>query len=302
MLEVRERFYAVLLTRSWIAVQEENLRVLREELEYARTKLRAGTVSPFEALRAEVALANGQTPYIRAKNVHRLALEELARTMGLSGSGGGETPPLTVEGELTMEPYAADLDAECRAALADRPELKRLMLVAEAQAEGLRAAHAGNRPDLAAVAGYGWQRDPAAADRWDEVSGWTAGLRLAWPLFDGWGTAGRTRQAASEAALARLDLGQTRLNIEVEVRRAHSSLIDATELVNATAKVVEQAVESLRLARSRHDAGAATQLDVLTAQAQLTEARNNQVQALHDYALALARLRRAMGVAEPFPP
>jgi outer membrane protein TolC len=53
----------------------------------------------------------------------------------------------------------------------------------------------------------------------------------------------------------------------------------------------------LRLARARAEAGSATQLDVLSSQTALTDARTTQVQALHDYAVARARLQRAMGLA-----
>jgi outer membrane protein TolC len=51
----------------------------------------------------------------------------------------------------------------------------------------------------------------------------------------------------------------------------------------------------LRLARSRAEAGTGTQLDVLDAETSLTQARTTQVQALHDYAVARARLERAIG-------
>ena len=51
----------------------------------------------------------------------------------------------------------------------------------------------------------------------------------------------------------------------------------------------------MRLARARAEAGTGTQLDVLDAQTSLTQARTTQVQALHDYATARARLERAMG-------
>ena len=61
-------------------------------------------------------------------------------------------------------------------------------------------------------------------------------------------------------------------------------------------KVVEQAEEALRLARARSEAGTGTQLDVLSAQTALTEARTTQVQALRDYSVARARLERAIGM------
>jgi outer membrane protein TolC len=60
-------------------------------------------------------------------------------------------------------------------------------------------------------------------------------------------------------------------------------------------KVQEQAEEALRLAKARADAGTGTQLDVLDAENSLTQARTTQVQALHDYAVARARLQRATG-------
>ena len=66
-------------------------------------------------------------------------------------------------------------------------------------------------------------------------------------------------------------------------------------------KVVEQAEEALRLARARADAGTGTQLDVLSAQTALTEARTTDVRARRDYAVAVARLERAIGAVSPEP-
>ena len=55
------------------------------------------------------------------------------------------------------------------------------------------------------------------------------------------------------------------------------------------------AEESLRLADSRFKAGAGTQLDVLSAQTALTEARSNEIQARYEYNLANANLDRVTG-------
>jgi outer membrane protein TolC len=72
--------------------------------------------------------------------------------------------------------------------------------------------------------------------------------------------------------------------------------------VTASKAVVEQAEESVRLAKARFDAGTATQLDVLQAQVDLTTARTNEVEALYNHTVALASLRKAMGVADAFAP
>ena len=64
----------------------------------------------------------------------------------------------------------------------------------------------------------------------------------------------------------------------------------------------EEAEEALREAEARAAAGTGTQLDVLDAQTSLTQARTTQMQALHDYAAARARLERAIGADMVQPP
>jgi outer membrane protein TolC len=69
-------------------------------------------------------------------------------------------------------------------------------------------------------------------------------------------------------------------------------------LVTASQQTVEEAAEALRLANNRFKAGSATQLDVLTSQVALTQARTNQVQANYNYLVAVATMRKAMGLGD----
>src|SRR6185436_17731147 len=93
---------------------------------------------------------------------------------------------------------------------------------------------------------------------------------------------------------------EAQLAVEVEVRRAFSQWQQATELAEASQKVVEQATEAVRLANARYGAGTSTQLDVLQAQVDLTTARTNQIQAYYGYNVSVAALRKAMGQADEF--
>src|SRR5207249_1827116 len=105
--------------------------------------------------------------------------------------------------------------------------------------------------------------------------------------------------AIAQAMSKRPELGDATRRIELEVRTAYSNFIEAKEVLESQKKVVEQAEEALRLANARADAGSGTQLDVLSAQTALTEARSTQVQALHDYDVARVRLERALGNSTP---
>ena len=61
-------------------------------------------------------------------------------------------------------------------------------------------------------------------------------------------TRGQVAQARARLNQARLSVSEQLLDLEVEVRRALSSLQEAGELAEAAGKVVEQATEALRLA------------------------------------------------------
>ena len=91
------------------------------------------------------------------------------------------------------------------------------------------------------------------------------------------------------------DLADQSRQIELEVRTTYSDFIEAKEVLDSQQKVQEEAEESLREANARAQAGTGTQLDVLDAETSLTQARTTQIQALHDYETARARLERAIG-------
>jgi outer membrane protein TolC len=126
-------------------------------------------------------------------------------------------------------------------------------------------------------------------------------VQLTWSLFDGRRTEGKVMEATALHERAGVELDDAGRRIELEVRTAYSNFIEAEEVLKSQEKVVEEGEEALRLARARNEAGTGTQLDVLSAQTALTEARTTQIQALHDYAVARARLERAIGMNVPTP-
>jgi len=293
LLLVHERFYAVLLRREQVLVREEAVRLLEAEVEAERRKRDVGSVSDFNVLRVEVELANSRTPLIRARNELRLAGEELRAVLGLTGKDApGE---ISAEGTLRFEPLEAELETAIAKARENRPELNRLRRLVFAQEENITLQRADYLPSLKGTAAYDIERDRFAPKLGDVNRGWTLGVRGDWNLFDGLASRAKIDSARSELASARAALAEQEAKVEIEARRAYSSLIEARELVAASSKVSESAREALRLSRARFAADVATQLDVFAAQVALTDARANEVQAVHDYNLAVARLRQAVG-------
>jgi outer membrane protein len=302
LLQVRTGFYRVLLAREQIKVQESNLDLLQQQLKTATDRFEAGTVSSFEKLRAEVAVSNAKVPLITARNDYRLAIEALRQALGFT-TNTPESLQKVPEfvGTLDFTPVNFDLPAAFSAAHANRPDLQRLAKLTAVREQDVRTQRAGYYPTLGASAGYQFRNHPYGGNQFNEsLNGWTLGLQSNWAIFDGRATAGRVAQAKSVLAQTKLTLDEAQLAVDVEVRRAHSQWQQATELAEASARVVEQAAESVRLATARYNAGTSTQLDVLAAQVDLTTARNNQIQAYYSYNVAVAALRKAMGLADEF--
>ena len=303
LLDVRTRFYTVLVSREKIKVQEQNTELLQRQLQDVKNRYEAGTVSNFEVLRAEVALANAQTPLITARNDYRLAIEELRRSLGFTTASENNLTKLPeFMGTLEFTPTDFDLRTAITTARAQRPDLLRLQKLETAAEEGVTARRAGYLPNVALFGAYDWRKAAGSNNFPGDRDGWTVGLSSTWNIFDGRATTGRVAQARSLVEQAKLFVAEAQLSVDVDVRRAISTFQQATELAAASKKVVEQAEEALRLANARYNAGTATQLDVLTSQVDLTTARLNQVQAYYSYNVAVATTRKAMGLADEMRP
>jgi outer membrane protein len=298
LLGARVAYYDVLLAAQQITVHEASVNLLQKELEDQQRRYDAGTVPHFNVLRAEVAVANERPALIQARNNYRITKNNLSNLLGYNLPREiWDDIPLNLTDTLDAAPYQVDLPAAIQQALARRTELVAARKTAELQRLNVVNAKAGYKPTVQVFAGYGWYNaqftPPVELDH--DIHGWNAGGQLSWDIFDGMLTHGKVVQAKALYEKSRTDVDDKGRQIELEVRTAYSDFIEAREVLESQQKVQEQADEALREARARADAGTSTQLDVLDAETSLTQARTTQIQALHDYAVARARLERAIG-------
>ena len=300
ILSVQLAYYDVLLAEQQIRVQVASVELLTNELKDTTRRFDAGTVPRFNVLRAEVELANARPQLIQARNSFRIGKHNLANLLGLrEPKGTAEDVSLTLSGKLEAEPLQVNLPAALATALERRTELGSLRKAEELRREDLRSAKAGYKPSLQAFGGYDGHNSTLSQDLGYDDHGWIAGVQMSWDIFDGLATQGKVKQATALHERALVDLDDTGRRIELEVRTAYSNFIEADEVLKSQEKAVEEAEEALRLARARSEAGTGTQLDVLSAQTARTQARTTQIQALHDYSAARARLERAVGANNP---
>ncbi len=302
VIDAQVAYYDVLLAVQQITVQEASVELLGRELTDTTRRYDAGTVPRFNVLRAEVELANARPKLIRARNSYRIAKNNLVNQLGFSVPRETlEDIPLKLAGKLEAEPYKIELPRAIALALERRTELGSLRKTQALRGEDIINAKSTYKPSIQAFGGYDVHNSALSQDLSNEKHGWIAGVQLTWSLFDGRRTEGKVMEATALHERAGVELDDAGRRIELEVRTAYSNFIEAEEVLKSQEKVVEEGEEALRLARARNEAGTGTQLDVLSAQTALTEARTTQIQALHDYAVARARLERAIGMNVPTP-
>ena len=300
VLNVQLAYYDILLAAQQITVQEASVELLTRELEDTTRRFEAGTVPRFNVLRAEVELANQRPKLITARNQFRVSKNSLANLLGFNVPQETlENIPLTLAGSLDAEPYNIELSHALSLALERRTELSALQKAQALRKEDIITAKAGYKPLVQGYVGYDAHNSLLSSDLTVEDHGWIAGAQLSWNIFDGLRTQGRVKEATANYERAGVELDDTARRIVLEVRTAYSNFIEAREVLESQKKVLEEAEEALRLARARNEAGTGTQLDVLSAQTALTDARTTQIQALHDYDAARARLQRAIGQNVP---
>ncbi len=297
LLLVRLAYYDVLSAAEQIVVEEASVKLLTQELDDQKRRYDAGTVPRFNVLRAEVELANERPRLIQARNTHRVAKNNLVNQLGYHLPPQIlEDVPVQLTDKLDDQPYQIDLPIAVAKALTNRSELLALRKEELLRKEGVITAKGTYKPSVQAIGGYGARNTAFNNDLGVTVHGISAGAQVTWSLFDGGLTRGKTEQAESLYKGSKVDVDNEVRSIELEVRTDYSNFIEARETLESQKKVQEEAEEALRLAIARADAGTGTQLDVLSAQTSLTQARSTQVQALHDYDVARARLERAIGV------
>jgi len=255
-----------------------------------------GQVSEFDYLRAQVQAANTRPDRIAAVNRTRLALDYLRNILALPPETDIELASSideTTVPELSMEALIDE-------AMDNRPELVKSQQMVKINDKLVSIASSGYRPNLGINSRVQWDsfkdefsKVSFSEDSWNRS--WNVAVVLDWPIFSGFETTGKVRQAEVDYTQSRLAENQLVRQIRLEVRDALGRVREARERVEAVGETVTQAERGVEIAQVRFKNGIGIQLELLDAQVALTTARVNRIAALHDLAVAIGDLRRSVG-------
>lgn len=281
--EVSRAFFTVQKTREFIHATQAAVEAFETNLRIARHRFDSGTILKHEVLDVEVRLAQASEDLARSRNAHALALRAFRNLLGL------DSPAIEV---ATTVP---DLQLPPEEVTAQRAEIlaaRRQTHAAEAQ---IRSARSGRLPQVQAFGRYdydhGWKFDGSG-------DSYTLGLQAQWDLWDGRRTRGQVREARAHLHTAQELERRLLLALDLEIEQARLNLAESAERLAITSQSIDQAAESAILTRARFEQGLALASQLIDSEAALTATRVRRAEAEADYQIAIAALRKALGLQQ----
>ena len=283
-------------TNDYYALQEsvESIRISQAFLDEAernqadavlRQEVGVGTL--FDVLQANVQVANARQELVQAQSNELINLRSLARRLNLPPNLNVTTTPVAIAGDWPLT-----LEESILLAFQNRAELEQQLVQRTISDQQRQIALSATIPQVGVFASYNVQNTFNLTNGFNDAFG--VGARLQWNLFDGGAARAQAEQRERDIDIAERQFADTRNGVRLEVEQAYFNLLANQANISTAELAVRQAREARELAQLRLDAGVGTQLDVLTATREETQAEVNLVQAILGYNRSLAALERAI--------
>jgi outer membrane protein len=306
---VKSAFYDVLRGQALRKVAEDDLATAQLRLKDAQSRLEAQVVTKFDVLRAQTDVASALQTLISARNRVEQLYAVLDSAIGIRGdirlhaseAGAVLEPPEM--GQMGSVPgYVAgspEVEKYIKQAIVARPEVSEADADIKAALEGLRVAARSSLPSLSIGWGYVYAPDAGGAN--PVYHQWVASALFSVPIYDAGVARARETEAKGVIQNAQASRRDAEDQVTLDVQQALIAVSDAQERVGVANISLVDAHSAYDLANLRYNAGVSGHagisplLELSDAQAALTLAESNQVNALYDYNNARSLLARALG-------
>jgi outer membrane protein len=305
-------YYRVLNARSQLAVQVNNLRITRSNLELAVDRVRLGTSSQSDVFRWEAEEARAQILVLNSRAAMNQAWENLNRILHRPQGGQLALREATFDEPFVMK--RAEFDALIRSpadynkfssfyisrALSQAPEIAQLDSQIEAkQREALSQRRAYWLPDFSIGGRYNSNLNQSGIGA-GELAGeglndWNVGIQATLPIFSGGLKKAnlsrsnyelRQLQSFRESTIERVE---EEIRIQLYATRASYAQIDLRKAA------AEASSKSLALVSDAYASGTVTVVELLDAQETSLTASAAEADSLYSFLITIMQLQRAVG-------
>lgn len=291
---VANNYYSVYVQKERLVLLDSNYVNTTKVRDIVKGQFDNGLAKKIDLDRIIVKMSNIDTERQQIKNQITLQENALKFYMGM---------PIEAQIDMPKEEFEV-----VPAALTEVPNIENRTeyLLLKKQEELLvynkKAVEAGYYPTLSLTAGYNyigqgpqmpWFAKPSDGVYWSDYS--AIGLNLHVPIFTGFGTRAKVRQADVEIRSLQEDIKDTKLSLDLDYRNAMAQIDNNLVTINNQKENMRLATEILSNTKNNYLQGLASLTDLLDAENAQLEAQNNFTRAVLNYKIAEIALIKSKG-------
>lgn len=299
LLRVAEAYFGVLTAEDALAFAEAEERAVGRQLEQAEQRFEVGLTAVTDVHEARARHDGARAAVIAAGNALDDAHEALAE---LTGERMGQVMALRLNIPLEGPQPDALAEWEDIAELAS-PSLASRRFALEAAERDIGTARSGHLPTLGGSIRRSGNRVLSGYDRTDPLfdrtsQSTTYGLQVTVPIFSGFATQSRVRQAVYQRDTAEDLVEAERRGLLRQTRNDFRAVVAGISSIDARRQALISAQSALEATQAGFEVGTRTIVDVLLAQQLLFQAQRDYSNARHQFILNGLRLKQTAGIIE----
>lgn len=290
LVSVIQAYADVLRDTEILAIREENLGVLRRQLDEANARFEVGEITRTDVAQAEARLAQSEADLANSRAQLSVSRAAYAAVVGQAPGDLAALP--------TLPGVPTDFDEALDVALVDNPGVRAALLSQRSAEAAVAQARAEYMPSVRLTASYGGSSNQLSPFDLSDRTSFQAGASVSVPLFTGGLNASRVATALERANVAQINVEAERRQVLQTVSNAYAQSISARSSLAAGEEAVRAARVAAEGVRQEAQVGLRTTLDVLNAELELRSAQVTLASARRNEYVAQAQLLAAMGRLE----
>ena len=292
MLSVQTAYLNVLAAKESLTSAQASLDTYNQSYNEAQKRYKLGMVSLSDKLQTKTKYEQALLSVVLAENTLNQAQGNLAVLLNLSPN-----TPLQIETPVFDDDFTKiendNIEQLMQEAVENRPEMRAQESAQQAAKFNLYNARIQHLPSIYANASatYGDNWKHSAPYKTDTA----AGLSVSMPLFTGFANTYATQSASYAYKQAQANTQNARLQIQNDVWNKYQNYQTAVKTYEISKTVLESAEENERVAFRYYKVGKSDTLNLLTAVAQLADARQNKITSFYNLLLSKASLQKSIG-------
>lgn len=261
-------YMGVIRASEFVALRQNNNRVLTQELRAARDRFEVGEVTRTDVALAEAQLAQARSGLALAEGDLLIAREEYKRATGRMP--GRLSPPPSLPG------LGKNLDAAKALAVRAHPDMAAVQHQVSAADLTIRGAEAAMNPTVRLQGRLSMNETFQSRD---STRSGSVGVAVGGPIYQGGALSSNVRRAQAQRDAQRANLHVVRQNVEQAVGNAYAQVSSARAALEASDGQIRAARIAFQGVREEATLGARTTLDVLDAEQALLDAQASRISA-----------------------